>query len=93
MTAIRSSAVDAQYGLLFGLREHAELPTSELACLADLSPATATQRCSTGSTRCSTGYRPTPEPRPGPRGHRRPGRGDKSSSHASGTPSSADDTG
>jgi MarR family transcriptional regulator, organic hydroperoxide resistance regulator len=33
---------DAQYGLLFGLREHEALPTSELACLADLSPATAT---------------------------------------------------
>ena len=33
---------DAQYGLLFGLREHDVLPTSELALLADLSPATAT---------------------------------------------------
>jgi DNA-binding MarR family transcriptional regulator len=33
---------DAQYGLLFGLREHEALPTSELAFLADLSPATAT---------------------------------------------------
>jgi MarR family transcriptional regulator, organic hydroperoxide resistance regulator len=33
---------DAQYGLLFGLREHDALPTSELALLADLSPATAT---------------------------------------------------
>jgi MarR family transcriptional regulator, organic hydroperoxide resistance regulator len=33
---------DAQYGLLFGLRDHEVLPTSELACLADLSPATAT---------------------------------------------------
>ena len=33
---------DAQYGLLFGLRDHEALPTSELACLADLSPATAT---------------------------------------------------
>jgi DNA-binding MarR family transcriptional regulator len=33
---------DAQYGLLFGLREHETLPTSELAFLADLSPATAT---------------------------------------------------
>jgi len=33
---------DAQYGLLFGLREHKALPTSELAFLADLSPATAT---------------------------------------------------
>lgn len=33
---------DAQYGLLFGLRDHPALPTSELAFLADLSPATAT---------------------------------------------------
>ncbi len=33
---------DAQYGLLFGLRDHAALPTSELAFLADLSPATVT---------------------------------------------------
>lgn len=33
---------DAQYTLLFGLRDHHELPTSELAALADLSPATAT---------------------------------------------------
>lgn len=33
---------DAQYGLLFHLREHDALPTSELAALADLSPATAT---------------------------------------------------
>jgi DNA-binding MarR family transcriptional regulator len=33
---------DAQYGLLFGLRDHKVLPTSELAFLADLSPATAT---------------------------------------------------
>lgn len=33
---------DAQYGLLFGLRDHAVLPTRELAFLADLSPATAT---------------------------------------------------
>lgn len=33
---------DAQYGLLFGLRDHAALPSSELAGLADLSPATAT---------------------------------------------------
>jgi DNA-binding MarR family transcriptional regulator len=32
----------AQYGLLFGLRDHEVLPTSELAFLADLSPATAT---------------------------------------------------
>ncbi len=34
---------DAQYGLLFGLREHNQLRLSELACLADLAPATATQ--------------------------------------------------
>jgi MarR family transcriptional regulator, organic hydroperoxide resistance regulator len=34
---------DAQYGLLFGLREADALPTSELAGLADLSPATATE--------------------------------------------------
>jgi DNA-binding MarR family transcriptional regulator len=33
----------AQYGLLFGLDGRSELPTSELAALADLSPATATQ--------------------------------------------------
>jgi DNA-binding MarR family transcriptional regulator len=33
---------DAQYGLLFGLRDHEALPSSELALLADLSPATAT---------------------------------------------------
>jgi MarR family transcriptional regulator, organic hydroperoxide resistance regulator len=33
---------DAQYGLLFNLVDHEALPTSELACLADLSPATAT---------------------------------------------------
>ena len=34
---------DAQYGLLFGLREHSELSSSELALAADLSPATATE--------------------------------------------------
>jgi len=34
---------DAQYGLLFGLRDHQELSSGELACLADLSPATATE--------------------------------------------------
>ena len=34
---------DAQYGLLFGLRDHESLPSSELALLADLSPATATE--------------------------------------------------
>jgi len=33
---------DAQYGLLFSLVDHEALPTSELACLANLSPATAT---------------------------------------------------
>jgi DNA-binding MarR family transcriptional regulator len=34
---------DAQYRLLFGLREHDQLPSRELAGLADLSPATATE--------------------------------------------------
>jgi DNA-binding MarR family transcriptional regulator len=34
---------DAQYGLLFGLRERDEVSSGELAALADLSPATATQ--------------------------------------------------
>lgn len=34
---------DAQYGLLFGLREHTELSSSELALAADLSPASATE--------------------------------------------------
>jgi DNA-binding MarR family transcriptional regulator len=34
---------DAQFGLLSGLRDHEALPTSELALLADLSPATATE--------------------------------------------------
>jgi DNA-binding MarR family transcriptional regulator len=33
---------DAQYGLLFNLVDHEPLPTSELACMANLSPATAT---------------------------------------------------
>jgi MarR family transcriptional regulator, organic hydroperoxide resistance regulator len=33
---------DAQYGLLFSLVDHVALPTSELAGLANLSPATAT---------------------------------------------------
>ncbi|MFL5860968.1 MAG: MarR family transcriptional regulator [Solirubrobacteraceae bacterium] len=33
---------DAQYGLLFSLVDHEALPSSELACMADLSPATAT---------------------------------------------------
>jgi DNA-binding MarR family transcriptional regulator len=34
---------DAQYGLLFGLRDHQQLSSGELACLADLSPASATE--------------------------------------------------
>ena len=34
---------EAQYSLLFGLRDHRQLRLSELACQADLSPATATQ--------------------------------------------------
>ena len=34
---------DAQYTLLFGLRDHEALPSSELAHLAGLSPATATE--------------------------------------------------
>ncbi len=34
---------DAQYGLLFGLRDHQQLPSGELACLADLSPAAAAE--------------------------------------------------
>lgn len=34
---------DAQYGLLFSLRDHEALSSSELACAADLSPATATE--------------------------------------------------
>ena len=33
---------DAQYGLLINLVDHEPLPTSELACMANLSPATAT---------------------------------------------------
>jgi MarR family transcriptional regulator, organic hydroperoxide resistance regulator len=33
---------DTQYGLLFGLVDHEAMPSSELALLADLSPATAT---------------------------------------------------
>jgi DNA-binding MarR family transcriptional regulator len=37
------SLSDAQYGLLFGLREQDEISSGELATLADLSPATATQ--------------------------------------------------
>jgi DNA-binding MarR family transcriptional regulator len=34
---------DAQYSLLFGLRDHTELSLSELALIADLSPAAATE--------------------------------------------------
>ncbi len=34
---------DAQYGLLFGLCEHRELSSRELACAADLSPATTSE--------------------------------------------------
>jgi DNA-binding MarR family transcriptional regulator len=34
---------DAQYRLLFGLRDHEQLSSGELAALAHLSPATATQ--------------------------------------------------
>ncbi len=34
---------DAQYSLLFCLRAHADLPSSELAIAADLSPASATE--------------------------------------------------
>jgi len=37
------SLSDAQYGLLFGLREQDEVSSGELATLADLSPASATQ--------------------------------------------------
>lgn len=37
------SLSDAQYGLLFGLRERDAVSSGELATLADLSPATATQ--------------------------------------------------
>ena len=33
----------AQYGLLFGLAEHDELPASQLAALADLAPGTVTE--------------------------------------------------
>jgi DNA-binding MarR family transcriptional regulator len=38
---------DAQYGLLFSLREHSELSSSELAEAADLSPATTTEMLET----------------------------------------------
>jgi DNA-binding MarR family transcriptional regulator len=34
---------DAQYGLLFGLRDHQQLSSGELAVLADLSPASTTE--------------------------------------------------
>jgi DNA-binding MarR family transcriptional regulator len=33
----------AQYGLLFSLSEHGEMPARELACAAELSPATVTE--------------------------------------------------
>lgn len=39
----RGELRDAQYSLLFGLREHQALPSSELAHLAALSPAAATE--------------------------------------------------
>jgi MarR family transcriptional regulator, organic hydroperoxide resistance regulator len=38
---------DAQYGLLFGLRDQPELSTGELALAADLSPATTTEMLET----------------------------------------------
>jgi DNA-binding MarR family transcriptional regulator len=38
-----SELSDAQYGLLFNLREHKVLSSSELAFAAELSPATATE--------------------------------------------------
>src|ERR1700760_1176899 len=38
-----SELSDAQYGLLFSLRDHEALSSSELAFPADLSPATATE--------------------------------------------------
>jgi DNA-binding MarR family transcriptional regulator len=41
-TRVHGELSDAQYGLLFGLMDHERLATGELACLADLSPATAT---------------------------------------------------
>src|ERR1700759_1331096 len=65
---------DAQYGLLFNLVDHEPLPTSELACLANLSPATATGMLDglvaaglverTRSERDRRGA-PTPPPAPG----------------------------
>lgn len=42
-TRCEGSLSEAQYGLLFGLRDHRQLSSGELAALADLSPATATQ--------------------------------------------------
>ncbi len=42
-TRIPGELSDAQYSLLFGLREHAELPARELAFLADLSPASTAE--------------------------------------------------
>jgi MarR family transcriptional regulator, organic hydroperoxide resistance regulator len=42
-TRHRGGLSNAQYGLLFGLCDHRELSSSELATAADLSPATATE--------------------------------------------------
>ena len=42
-THSRDGISNAQYQLLFGLREHRRLPGGELACAAGLSPATTTQ--------------------------------------------------
>jgi DNA-binding MarR family transcriptional regulator len=42
-TRCSGSLSDAQYGLLFGLRDRDEVSSGELAALADLSAATATQ--------------------------------------------------
>ncbi len=39
----RDALSEAQYSLLFGLRDRRQLRLGELACQADLSPATATQ--------------------------------------------------
>jgi DNA-binding MarR family transcriptional regulator len=40
---LRGGLSEAQYSLLFALRERSELPSSELACAANLSPASATE--------------------------------------------------
>ena len=42
-THCRGDLSNAQYGLLFGLLDHDERPLGELALLADVSPATATE--------------------------------------------------